>query len=779
MHKSMLATAVLLSIAAGGPRFAAFAAADGGNLPAIRPLMVLRPVAGTTEAELLVYGDIGDSWWGESVTALSVVQQLQALDASVTQINVRINSYGGSVSDGIAIYNALKRHSAKKVVTVDGVAMSSASLIAMAGDEVQMPATSLLMIHAPWGLAQGNAQDMRLMADTLDIYASAMAGAYASKTGKPNADMLALLSDGQDHYYTGAQAVAEGFADALVDDTADQGDATATDNATARAAGVSRLLASAPEHVRQLALAAAAQHPIALPEQAKPRMRVPAGFDAKSLEQALATASGQQALLAALTTATSADTGDIDMKLRKLFAAGFRNKLGVDGGEGGGGAAAPTVADVHAALRTRNTEIQAVLEPYMQRTGVSALYTAALADPSATVDSVRTKLLPILGGGAEPAGSAMHVEMGASERDKMRGAAEQMLLARYNVISGVEADAARQGNPFGSSNIVGIAERMLIAAGVNTRTMGREEIARRVLASQTSSDFPVLLENVLHKILIGGYNATPFTWTRFCTTGTLVDYRPHGRYHLSSFSDLKVTNERGEYENGVLGDGQKETIQGVRKGRILEITPEVLINDDLGALVRVAGALGQAAGRTIEKDVYALFALNSGAGPTMSDGNPLFHAAHGNIAATAAVVGVASFDAARVQMANQMDPGGNDFLDIMPAVWLGPLSLGGAARVTNRSEFDPDAANKLQRPNIVRDVFKDIIDTPRLTGTAWYALADAGSEPVFEVAFLDGVQTPTLEQELNFRTDGIAWKAAHRYGAGAIGWRGAIKNAGA
>lgn len=761
------------------PMLAAFAAADGGNLPVIRPLMVLRPVADTTEAELLVYGDIGESWWGESVTALSVVQQLQALDASTTQINVRINSYGGSVSDGIAIYNALKRNSARIVVTVDGVAMSSASLIAMAGDEIQMPPTSLLMIHAPWGVAQGNAQDMRVMADVLDTYANAMAGAYASKTGKPPADMLALLSDGQDHYYTGEQAVAEGFADALVDATADEGDATADDSANARAAGVGRLLAGAPDHVRQMAIAAAGRHPVALPEQTKPRMRVPTGFDAGALQQALASASGQQALQAALTTAASADSGDIEMKLRKLFAAGYRNKLGMDGGEGGGGAAAPTVADIHAALRTRNTEILGVLEPYMKRDGVSALYTASLADPAATVDTVRAKLLPILGAGSEPAGAGMHVEMGATETEKMRGAAENIILARYNVIKGPEAAAARQGNPFARSSLMGIAEHFAMAAGMNTRSMGREELAKRVLAAQTTSDFPVLLENVMHKVLIGGYNASPFTWTRFCATGTLMDYRPHGRYHLSSFSDLLPTNEHGEYPNGVLGDAAKETITGHRKGRILEITPETLINDDLGGLVRVAGALGQAAGRTIEKDVYALFAMNGGAGPTMSDTHPLFDAAHGNIAAVPAAPGVASYDAARLALAAQMDPAGNDFLDITPAIWLGPMSLRGAASVTNRSEFDPDANSKLQRPNIARDQFKDIVDTPRLSGTAWYALADPGTEPVFEVAFLDGIQTPTLEQELNFRTDGIAWKAAHRYGVGAVGWRGALKNAGA
>jgi hypothetical protein len=130
-------------------------------------------------------------------------------------------------------------------------------------------------------------------------------------------------------------------------------------------------------------------------------------------------------------------------------------------------------------------------------------------------------------------------------------------------------------------------------------------------------------------------------------------------------------------------------------------------------------------------------------------------------------------------MAAQKEPGGNDFLDITPAVWLGPLSLGGSVRVINRAEYDPDTPNKLQRPNMVANTFADVIDTPRLTGTPWYMLAEAGQEPVFEVAFLDGIQTPTLDQEINFRTDGLAWKAAHRYGVAAVGWRGAFKNPGA
>lgn len=700
----------------------------------IASVLALAALPQPNEYELLIYGDIGASWWEETVTAANVVAQLDALPANVTQLNVRINSFGGSVPDGLAIYNALKRCNAQVIVTVDGVAASIASFIAMAGAEVRMPATSVMMVHDPrvsW-VEDANAGNLRAWADQLDVWSAAMAVGYAAKTGLTVDEVKAQLLDGIDHFFAGEAAVAAGLADTL-ESFDPAGEEEPADPALT--ASLPRFVASAPEHIRQLVIAATRQ------------------------AQAAGTPSIHRAAPAATTTGVHTMPNPNNAAPQAEPAAD----------------AATITAQAHAALRTRNGEIKAVLEPYMTREGVSALYTEALADPSATVDSVRAKLLPILGAASTPAGAGMHVEVGASENEKMRGAAEQMLLARHNIITGQAAEQARQGNPFLRTTLTGMAEAFLIRAGVNTRTMGREEIARRVLAAQSTSDFPVLLENVLHKVLIGGYNASPFTWTRFCATGTLMDYRPHGRYHLSSFSDLKGVNERGELENGVLGDAAKETIVGSRKGRILEITPEAIINDDLGGLVRVAAALGQAAGRTIEKDVFALFAGN---GPLMSDGLPLFHADHGNIG-NAAAPSVAAFDAARVAMASQKDPAGNDFLDITPALWLGPMSLGGAARVINRSEYDPDTPNKLQRPNQVQNLFADVIDSPRLTGTAWYALAAASTEPVFEVAFLDGVQTPTLEQELNFRTSGLAWKAEHRYGVGAIGWRGIHKNPGA
>ena len=114
-----------------------------------------------------------------------------------------------------------------------------------------------------------------------------------------------------------------------------------------------------------------------------------------------------------------------------------------------------------------------------------------------------------------------------------------------------------------------------------------------------------------------------------------------------------------------------------------------------------------------------------------------------------------------------------------PAIWLGPIALGGSARVTNDAQYDPDTANKLQRPNMVRGLVRDVVDTPRLTGTAHYMFADPSVSPVIEVAFLEGQQEPVLEMQEGFRTDGVEWKVRYDYGVGAVGHLGAVKNNGA
>ena len=167
---------------------------------------------GDGEAELTIYGAIGSNWWDdESTDAKSVVAWLK--DNAQRPVLVRINSTGGSVSDALAIYNALRMHKAGVRTQIDGIAFSAGGYIAMAGSEVSMPENALLMIHAPWGLADGNATELRKMADQLDKWASAMQSGYRRGGKVDSADVSQWLTDGEDHFFTADEAVSAGLAD--------------------------------------------------------------------------------------------------------------------------------------------------------------------------------------------------------------------------------------------------------------------------------------------------------------------------------------------------------------------------------------------------------------------------------------------------------------------------------------------------------------------------------------------------------------------------------------
>lgn len=167
------------------------------------------------EAEVLIYGDIGETWDEASTSAVDFVNALSALD--VDNINVRVNSYGGAVVDGLAIYNAMRRHPAQVHVSIDGAAMSMGSYIPMAGDLVTMAENAIMMIHAPWSWVIGNAAKMREEADTLEKFANAMVSGYAQKSGMSEDDVRAMLTDGQDHYLTAGEALDMGLIDEITE----------------------------------------------------------------------------------------------------------------------------------------------------------------------------------------------------------------------------------------------------------------------------------------------------------------------------------------------------------------------------------------------------------------------------------------------------------------------------------------------------------------------------------------------------------------------------------
>lgn len=160
-----------------------------------------------TEAEIAIYDEIG--YFG--VSANDFIRDLSAIKAS--RISLRINSPGGDVFDGIAIYNAIRRHSAQVSVYVDGIAASAASFIAMAGNEVVMSPHSQMMIHEASGLVIGNAADMRQLADILDKSSDNIASIYAEKAGGTVAEWRARMQD--ETWLSDKEAVKLGLADRI------------------------------------------------------------------------------------------------------------------------------------------------------------------------------------------------------------------------------------------------------------------------------------------------------------------------------------------------------------------------------------------------------------------------------------------------------------------------------------------------------------------------------------------------------------------------------------
>lgn len=163
--------------------------------------------------ELEIYDAI-DSYWG--VSALDLVNQLKGVKAK--QIVVRLNSPGGSVFDGMAIYNALRRHEASIKTVVDGLAASIASIIMLAGDEIEIGTGGMVMIHNAWGVSLGNASEMRKTADTLDKIDNQLVAMYSARMGVPEDQVRDMLA--AETWFTADEAVAAKLVDRKAEDSA-------------------------------------------------------------------------------------------------------------------------------------------------------------------------------------------------------------------------------------------------------------------------------------------------------------------------------------------------------------------------------------------------------------------------------------------------------------------------------------------------------------------------------------------------------------------------------
>lgn len=163
------------------------------------------------KGELVFYGPVGASFWEDSITAKSVSSALKDM-GEVDEIEIRINSVGGDVFEGVAIYNRLAQHKAKKVVYVDALAASIASIIAMAGDEILVGDGAEIMVHKPWTIAAGDSSDFLNVVDRLDDVEENLVTIYSKRTGLGRSEIKEMLA--KETWLDADTAIEEGFATA-------------------------------------------------------------------------------------------------------------------------------------------------------------------------------------------------------------------------------------------------------------------------------------------------------------------------------------------------------------------------------------------------------------------------------------------------------------------------------------------------------------------------------------------------------------------------------------
>ena len=669
--------------------------------------MILSPVAMTTSAtktnnqswysikakandtaEISIYDEIG--FWG--VSAASFAQDLKDCGNNLKQINLHIHSPGGDVFDGIAIYNLLKNHPANVTVYIDGLAASMASVIAMAGNEVIMPENAMMMIHKPWGIQGGDAEDMRKYADLLDKVENTLIPAYANKTGKTPEELAEMLS--AETWLNGKECVEQGFADKLAEP----------------------LVAMASIKSRKL------EDFEKMPNEIKNMLFKPQGN--------AGTNPASQA------TPTPAPTAPVNQS----------STVPVD-----------NTAQVQAELNKRNADIKAVFAPF--GSAHDALLVECLGDLSITAEQAKDKLLAKLGENTTPSATATPY---AGNGNIVGDSVKQSLLAR----AGIDKDKAdAKDNAYNAMTLRELARASLVDRGISVS--GQNAMSMVGLAfTHSSSDFGQILIDVAHKSLLKGWETAAENFDQFTSRGTLTDFRAAKRVGLGDFGHLPQVGEGEEYTYGTIGD-EGASVALATYGQLFSITRQAILNDDMHLLTKIPEKMGQAARATIAKLVFALLTGNAKA----QDGKALFDASHKNTI-TNAVLDLANIDKG-IQLMNGFVNARGEPLAIEPEFMLLPTSMytRGLQLIKSASVEGADANSGIINP--LRDIVTPV-KSARLQAAdekSWYLI----NKEAIEVSYLDGIDTPYMEQQNGFTVDGVSTKVRIDAGVNVIDYRGIVK----
>ncbi|EOT8912720.1 ClpP-like prohead protease/major capsid protein fusion protein [Escherichia coli] len=398
---------------------------------------------------------------------------------------------------------------------------------------------------------------------------------------------------------------------------------------------------------------------------------------------------------------------------------------------------------------------------------------ACLEDASCTPEMAREKLLNELGRESTPSNKNTPPHIYAGNGNITGDAIRQGLYSRLGY------ERPERGNPYAMMSLFEMAQASLVDRGITVSGFINRSQVVNAAFTHSSSDFSHILAGGAEKSVLKGWQDSGETFQKWTRTGSLSNFHEAKRVGLNGFSKLDKVPEGAEYKYITTSD-KGVPIALATYGNIFSVTRQAIINDDLTQLTTIPMAMGRAAARTVGNLVYLLLTSNG----KFTDGKALFHADHKNLIAKD--MDMVGLDEARKLMRLQEDANG-DSLNITPAFVLVPAALESAARraILSSSSVFPvgDEGTINQNPgiiNVVKDMAEVIVE-PRLdkaNSKEWYVAAAKGMDTI-EVAYLDGMDTPYLEEQVGFTVDGVAWKVRIDAGVAALDYRGLLKSNGA
>lgn len=793
------------------------------------------------EGEMLLFGSIGEDWWGEGITDKSFNESLQAL-GNVNAIRLRINSGGGDVFHATAIYNMLVKHDAKVIVEIEGVAASAATLIAMAADEIRISENAHFMIHAASGIAWGNADELRQYLKLLDNADELIRLTYSARTGIDAEELRSMMD--HDNWMTAKEALDLGFADAM--DAAK----SITPHITPEQAADSPTPANRMPVISQERLAAYADQLLSLSAALRQIPPKQTGSSPQTVPQEKETTMSAKmrakCLAAGMPEALTGEAADkwLDDNFEKVTAPTPAPVVTAT-------VQPPSVAEPLTAekildlvearekrqLEARKTwrkEVDANISLAFGDNPPAALKDTCYDLQADGIDAVRAKIQEARKKAGEAISTGIRIDFAASQprdrhisalrtgvlhralsnfqpaddarrfRQNERGHWEPYQLSTVDVLNKhlPEKDRAKGWEDFSHMPLSKIAEEALYCDGLRheqVRRLSTPQIAMAALgfyrqagiraegALHTTGSLAEITRDAINKSLIAGYEEAPQTWRGPMRQGTSVsDFKDIYRVRLGAVSNIPVWPDNTKPEQAKLSN-EKEKYAAEARALMLSFSWRLVINDDMDALSRRPQLMGDACARTANKVAWQQVTDN---GP-LQDAVALFATATGarkrdNLITGSATPTNTTIGAMRKLMRlmrglnTPEGAEGDDVLNLSPTYIVGPAALEELILKQVNSGADPASGGNSAVFNTARNlipIIEPLLDAN--SATAWYLFASPGRVDTVELSFLEGFETPVPHEWIDDETMAQNFSIIHAYNAKAIDYRGMIKHAGA